>query len=170
MRGGGYSVHTFCGVLGWLVVLHSFLRGWSCVAAPTSVVEPTCLISQKEGAAELRCAVEADDGRIYDALALRTWLRRCVHERRELAVIPSQPIGVVKPVWLRRRRHAAPAVATRRSVGTQTRTCAVASTQTSTAHAAPPPARRPCTRRIRRSRARIPSATGSAFDVVIQRC
>lgn len=123
-----WSTSTFCGFLGWLVILQSL---W--INPFLEVVEEervsTCLLTQ-EPHRGLRFAVRAEDGFIYDALALRTWLRLCQSNGRAPWVIPTKPIGVVKPVRLAFRKPVlprTPPVASPppspvrfRSIGTQT--------------------------------------------------
>lgn len=114
---GGYTSRSFCGFVGWLVVLQS--TWWNPLAPQVPVPDQPCLISQKEPE-EIRHAVQADDGRVYDAVALRTWLQRCRDTRVPMCVIPTQPIGIVKPVRLHRPLPPPPTKTTVRSVGTQT--------------------------------------------------
>lgn len=91
-----WTVSTFCGFLGWFVVLQSFYLS-PFAHATDSLNKSTCLITCAEGE-DLHCAVEADDGYIYDAVALRRWLRQCQTEHRTPCVIPSKPIRVVRAV------------------------------------------------------------------------
>lgn len=156
--GRSYTLHAFCGALGWLVVAQSMYFN-----VLNEVVRPrdACLITQKDPD-ELRCAVRADDGYVYDAAALREWLVRCLAARRAPCVIPDKPIGVVTPV--RVARVDAPSEGGRlRSVATQTggRLRSVA-TQTDE----PPPKRR---RVCVGAHHPIPSEH-SAFRRVVARC
>lgn len=147
------SLGVFCGALGWVVVAQA---AWMYPLLPrvSSDADTTCLITQVD-VSELRCAVAADDGYVYDAQALREWLRRCAAENRPPCVIPGKEIGAVWPVRSSPpvRAHAvrpAPsppyvvAHLTLRSVATQTD---------------PPPRKRP------RTQVRIPSEH-SAFRTV----
>lgn len=109
-----WPVGAFCGLLGWLVVLQSAWCNPLAEVVWVDLENTTCHITQKDGD-ELRFAVQADDGFVYDAAALRTWLQRCREKSLPTCVIPNRPIGVVKAVRLRGR-----AVSTTRCVGTQT--------------------------------------------------
>lgn len=126
------SVAQFCGYMGWLVVWQSL---WCSPFAARSERAPSdvCLITQRE-LRELDTAVQADDGRIYDAAALRVWLKKCHSAERPACVIPSQVISEVWPVrtysllprwcgaWRRKRdtSHSVAQLPKRVSVGTQT--------------------------------------------------
>ena len=135
-----YSTRTFCGALGWLVVAHAFYFN---PLAPLheDAATQTCLITQTD-VCDLACAVRADDGRVYDARALREWLTRCRATNRAACVIEGQIITRVAPV---RTRRLLP----------QKRTFADAITQTEQKEK-PPPVKR------RRQQVIIPSAR-SAF-------
>ena len=95
-----YSARTFCGALGWLVVAHALYLN---PLAPLheDAATQTCLITQTD-ACDLACAVRADDGRVYDARALREWLTRCRATNRAACVIEGQLITRVVPVRTRR--------------------------------------------------------------------
>jgi hypothetical protein len=126
------SVAQFCGYMGWLVVWQSlFCSPFAARSerAPTDV----CLITQCE-LREIGSAVQADDGRIYDAAALRVWLQKCHSTDRPACVIPTQVISEVWPVrtysllprwwyaWRRKRgaSHSVTQLPKHVSVGTQT--------------------------------------------------
>lgn len=95
-----YTTRSFCGVIGWLVVVHAlYINPFAQFQEDASC--ETCLITQTD-ATELTHAVRADDGRVYDALALREWITRCRADRRVPCVIQGQPITHVVPVRTRR--------------------------------------------------------------------
>ena len=95
-----YTTRSFCGILGWLVVVHALYMNPFAELQEDAACE-TCLITQTD-VVELSHAVRADDGRIYDALALREWMRRCRADQRDPCVIQGQPITHVLPVRTRR--------------------------------------------------------------------
>lgn len=89
------SLGVFCGALGWLVVAQA---AWLHPLLPEAGdADAACLITQAD-VTELRCAVATDDGYVYDARALREWLRRCAAESRSPCVIPGKDISTVWPV------------------------------------------------------------------------
>ena len=92
-------IASFCSALGWLVVWQS---AWCNPFLPHAVRQSTdvCLITQRD-LGELSATVEADDGRVYDAAALREWLIRCQSRDMDPCVIPTQPITSVRPVRVR---------------------------------------------------------------------
>lgn len=106
-----YASGVFCHrVVGWIVIAHAL---WCNVLLPTRG-DDVCLITQ--GAlSESAAVVAANDGRVYDAFALREWIRTCRAMRRVPPhVIEGQPITRVRPVrvvaggvskpWRRRTR------------------------------------------------------------------
>ena len=69
-----------------------------------------CLLSCED----LGCiayAVLASDGRVYDALHLRDWVRVCLETPRPVSVVPGHLITWVKPVRVRINTVAAPVTA-----------------------------------------------------------
>lgn len=90
-----WSVNLLCGTIGWLVVIQSSWLNPFVIGGDFK--DKTCMISFKDFN-EIQFAVLADDGNIYDAVALRTWLRQCRKELKPMCVIPGRPIGIVKPV------------------------------------------------------------------------
>ena len=100
-----WSLSSFCGALGWLVVAQSMWCNPCLPLATINTDEPdtACLITHLD-TSELHCVVQADDGRIYDAVALRVWLQQCQRDQRPMCVIPDMPITCVRPVRVRRPR------------------------------------------------------------------
>ena len=159
----------FCGVLGAVAVWVTPL-----LADRVEARDDECLLTHEE-VLRLRHAVLADDGRVYDAWALRDWMRRCRGSGRSTCVIPEQPIGVVKPVRLVAARWRTAATQTdwasppRPARGTPPTSAGVAR---GTARAPPAAAEvggRPGGGRPRGPRATIPSSRSAFSPVVAQR-
>ena len=152
-----WAVNSFCGILGFLVVLQTqFPFVTEIIEVPIEEMDcVACMISQKS-CKEITCAVRADDGHIYDAVALRRWLHSCRVSGRPLCVIPSKPISLVTPVRLRALQDGCPSHdICRTTPPTLLRTIG---TQTDVRYACTPPT---CVC-IRKSRVSIPSSV-SAF-------
>ena len=117
-----WSARTYCGLLGWLVVLQSVWLNPFVTAVDAK--ERVCMLTQRD-VSDIACVVEADDGWLYDAMELRRWLSYCWRQRRPLCVIPTKPITAVRAVRLVATKPAAPPPAPPPrprgvSVGTQT--------------------------------------------------
>jgi hypothetical protein len=91
-----YSILEFCGILTWTLTLNCI---WINPLVPLREArgEDVCLLTMCE-VRNLRCSVQADDGYVYDAGALQTWLKHCLLSDKATSIIPGKPIRHVVPV------------------------------------------------------------------------
>ena len=91
-----WSVAEFCGMLAWSLTVQCM---WLSVFLPLKEERSTeiCYLTMSE-IKQIKYAVEANDGFVYDAVNLQHWLQTCEANNRETSVIPQKPITHVTPI------------------------------------------------------------------------
>lgn len=87
--------HQFANMWEWSI------KAWCAVAYSVHASSPESCLLSCENIFDIKYAVLASDNRVYDALVLQGWIKKCILNRRLIEIIPGQPITSVSAIHVK---------------------------------------------------------------------